>query len=153
MTRSDPSLPRVAIYARTATDIRTPNSVEKQLASCRLHAQQQGWPVAMEHFDKDLSGPDADRPGFRALSEAIETGAVDIVLFVALDGLVRDPEILRAFQRAASRAGVELHQIEYGKAQLLDLARLSASDFTRLATIRAARRPLHGSCRASSHSR
>lgn len=85
MIQNDLSSRRVALYARTATDVRTPNSVETQLATCRTYAQRQGWHIEMEHFDKDLSGQDTARPGFQALCTAIESGRLDIVLFVSFD--------------------------------------------------------------------
>lgn len=139
MIQNDLSSRRVALYARTATDVRTPNSVETQLATCRTYAQRQGWHIEMEHFDKDLSGQDTARPGFQALCTAIESARLDIVLFVSLDRLSRDTDLVRNFQRAADRANVELHQVDYGKAQLLDLALLSATEYKRLALRRAAR--------------
>lgn len=136
-----PDLPlrRVALYARTATDIRTPNSVETQLATCRAYAQRQGWAIEMELSDKFLAGQSDDRPGFQDLCRAVESGAVDIVLFVSLDRLSRDLGLVRLLQRTATRMNVELHQVDYGKAQLLDLALLSAGDFKKLALRRAAR--------------
>ena len=68
-------------------------------------------------------------PGFRTCA----------VLFVSLDRLSRDLGLVRLLQRTATRMNVELHQVDYGKAQLLDLALLSAGDFKKLALRRAAR--------------
>lgn len=137
----DPDLPprRVALYARTATDVRIPNSVETQLAICRAYAQRQGWGIVMTQSDKDMGAQNEARAGFQALSRAVESGTVDIVLFVALDRLSRDLGLVRLFQRTAQRMQVELHQVDYGKAQLLDLALLSATDFKKLASWRATR--------------
>lgn len=139
MIRPDQPQRRVALYARTATDIRTPNSVETQLAICRAYAQRQDWQIQMTLSDKDMAGESDARPGFQALCRAVESGAVDIVLFVSLDRLSRDLGLVRLFQRTANSQKVELHQIDYGKAHLLDLALLSASDFRKLATRRATR--------------
>jgi DNA invertase Pin-like site-specific DNA recombinase len=130
---------RVALYARIATDIRTPNSVETQLATCSAYAQRQGWDVVMVLSDKDMSARNEERTGFQALSRAVEQGDVDIVLFVSLNRLSLDLGLVRLFQKTAARLQVELHQIDFGKAHLLDLAILSASDFKKLATSRATR--------------
>lgn len=137
----DPDLPprRVALYARTATDIRIPNSVETQLAICRAYAQRQGWAIVMTLSDKDMGPQNDARAGFRALGRAVESGAFDIVLFVALDRLSHDLGLVRQFQKTAQRMQVELHQVDYGKAQLLDLALLSATEFKKLASWRATR--------------
>lgn len=138
MSQTDLPAARVALYARNATNIRTPNSVETQLAACRNYAHRQGWSIEMELCDKDISETH-ERPGFQALCRAVESRAVDIVLFVSLDRISRDPDLVRKFQRTAIRTKVELHQVDYGNAQLLDLALLAASEFKRLALRRAAR--------------
>lgn len=139
MALSDPLQRRVALYARTANDIRVPNSVETQLSVCRIFAQRQGWRIEMTLCDRNIGGQGAARPAFQALHGAVETGTIDIVLFVALDRLGRDPGLVRRFQKTANARKVELHQVHYGKADLLDLAMLSESAFRRLATRRAER--------------
>lgn len=139
MSPTDLPLHRVALYARTPTDIRTPNSVETQLATCRAYARRQEWGIEMELSDRKIEGPSEDRPGFQALCSVVESGAIDIVLFVSLDRLHREPSVVRQFQRTALLANVELHQVDYGNAHLLDLALLSAGEFKRLATRKAER--------------
>ena len=129
MSQTDLPAPRVALYASKATDIRTLNSVETQLAACRNYAHRQRWSIEMELCDKDISETHEERPGFQELCRAVESRAVDIVLFVSLDRISRDADLVRKFQLTANRTKVELHQVDYGNAQLLNLALLAASEF------------------------
>lgn len=99
----------------------------------------EGWSIEMELCDKDISGTHEERPGFQALCRAVESRAFDIVLFLSLDRISRDADLVRKFQRTANRRKVELHQVDCVNAQLLDLALLAASEFKRLALRRAAR--------------
>jgi site-specific DNA recombinase len=62
---------QAAIYARYSSDQQSPASLDDQIRKCRDYAAQQGWSVGHIFTDAEISGFGRDRPGLRALLEAI----------------------------------------------------------------------------------
>lgn len=105
---------RVAIYARYSTDMQNPNSVRDQLDKCRLYAEHKGWRVVEERFDEAVSGDRDDRGGFQQLRNDIRRRGCDVVLAESLDRLSRDQEHMAALYKEANHYEVELHTVERG---------------------------------------
>ncbi len=105
---------RVALYARYSSDRQSENSIEDQLCVCRARAEREGWQVLAEFQDAAVSGATDDRPGFRALQEAVRADRIDIVLSEALDRLSRDQEHVAAFHKLVCFAGVRLVTLSEG---------------------------------------
>jgi site-specific DNA recombinase len=98
------------IYARfsprpNATEC---ESVEMQLERCRAYCAGQGYTVAAEHFDKDLSGGRADnRPGLQAaLKAACDRKAVLVVY--SLSRLARNTKDALALAERLQRSRADL---------------------------------------------
>src|SRR5262245_31310907 len=64
---------RVGIYARFSTDLQRSTSIDDQIAATRQYAEARGWHVVAEHVHTDaaISGSSLDRPGIRALLDAV----------------------------------------------------------------------------------
>ena len=105
---------RVAIYARYSSDRQSENSIEDQIRICRVRAEREGWQIVAEFHDAAISGSTDDRPGFRALQEAIRADRVDIVLAEALDRISRDQEHVAAFHKLVRFAEIRLVTLSEG---------------------------------------
>lgn len=105
---------RVAIYARYSSDRQSENSIEDQLRICRARAEREGWQVVAEFHDAAISGSTDDRPGFRALQEAIRADRVDVVLAEALDRISRDQEHVAAFHKLVRFAEIRFVTLSEG---------------------------------------
>lgn len=102
-------MPRAAaIYARISQDRAGEGlGVKRQLADCHAEAERRGWPVVAEFVDDDVSAYSGkNRPGYRAMLEAIREGAVDAVLVWHVDRLHRRPIELEEFVSACTGAGL-----------------------------------------------
>jgi site-specific DNA recombinase len=98
------------IYARFSPrpNAAESESVEMQLERCRAYCTGQGYTVAAEHFDKDLSGGRADnRPGLQAaLKAACERRAVLVVY--SLSRLARNTKDALALAERLQRCRADL---------------------------------------------
>jgi len=82
---------RVALYARVSTEMQAEEglSIAAQLAEMREYAHSRGWEVVAEFIDAGVSGSTIDRSGLRALLQAAEERAFDVVLVHELSRLSR----------------------------------------------------------------
>ena len=81
---------RVALYARVAAPMQTEvGALNQQLRGMHEFARQKGWEVVAEYIDAGESGTPMDRPQLKALLQAAEEGAFDILLVYELSRLSR----------------------------------------------------------------
>lgn len=82
---------RAAIYVRVSTEdqARHGYSLDAQREACRKKAEELGSAEVLEFADEGFSGSTMDRPGLRALREAVRSGAVDLVICLDPDRLSR----------------------------------------------------------------
>ena len=111
--------PRTVIYARYSSNLSRDASIEDQVRLCRAHAGRSGWAVTQVFEDRAISGASAIRPGYQKMLEAVQSGAVDIVLAEALDRLSRDQEDIAALFKRLRFLGVKL--ITVGEGEIGDL--------------------------------
>ena len=111
--------PRTVIYARYSSSLSRDASIEDQVRLCRAHAGRSGWTVTQVFEDRAISGASAIRPGYQKMLEAVQSGAVDIVLAEALDRLSRDQEDIAALFKRLRFLGVKL--ITVGEGEIGDL--------------------------------
>ena len=111
-TNDQPPTPiRVAIYARTATADQHERdlAIEGQLHRCREAAQSAGYEVIAECQDRGVSGVTLDRPGLKALWDAIRREGINVVIVAAIDRLARSAAGLLSIREELKCAGVEVH--------------------------------------------
>lgn len=100
---------------------------------CRAEAERRGWPVAAEFVDDDVSAYSGkNRPGYRAMLEAIREGEADAVLVWHVDRLHRRPIELEEFVNTCTDAHVTdlatVHgDLNLGNGDGLLIARLMAA--------------------------
>jgi DNA invertase Pin-like site-specific DNA recombinase len=88
MQQQNPSLPRVALYARVSTkDGR--QDTENQLIALREYCRKQGWELAGEYVDHETGGT-SKRPHFQRMFADARIRKFDLVLFWSLDRLSRE---------------------------------------------------------------
>ena len=107
--------PRTVIYARYSSNLSRDASIEDQVRLCRAHAERSGWAVTQVFEDRAISGASAIRPGYQKMLEAVQSGAVDIVLAEALDRLSRDQEDIAALFKRLRFLGVKLITVSEGE--------------------------------------
>jgi hypothetical protein len=100
---------RVGIYARSATG--DASQLREQEERCRNYAATRGWTVTDVWADGG-SGLSENRPGFRALREAIATRQIDTVVATDLARFARDLPILVRQLEHAELFGVEVSTVE-----------------------------------------
>ena len=81
---------RAAIYCRYSSEKQSIASLDDQERNCRLRADREGWTLTAVYQDAAISGSRNDRPGYRALLDAAEDGAVAVILVDDLSRLSRD---------------------------------------------------------------
>src|SRR4051812_50076084 len=78
------------IYARQSLDIAGDQlGVERQRAECLRLCEQRGYEVFETLVDNSVSASADSRPGYERLLELIERQAVDVVVVLRLDRLLR----------------------------------------------------------------
>ncbi len=85
---------RAALYARLSRDRDgLSTGPDRQLADCRAMAAARGWDVVGEFVDRDVSAYDRHtlRPAYEAMINALEAGAMDVIVSWKLDRLLRRP--------------------------------------------------------------
>lgn len=103
---------RTAAYARYSSEMQREASLEDQLRNCRAFCDRQGWPAPAVFTDAAASGARNDRPGYRALLEAVHQ--YDVILVDDLSRLSRDSiESQRAVKRLTF-AGIRLIGVSDG---------------------------------------
>lgn len=79
-----------AIYARTSSaNQRFGYSIDEQIRRCWERCETKGWEVRYVFADEAESGRDTERPELQQLLNVAEQGAVDVVVFWALDRFCR----------------------------------------------------------------
>ena len=99
---------RAALYARYSTDMQKASSIDDQERVCRAICKDRGNTVMHVFSDSAVSGGTDDRPGYRGLLRAIESGQVDVLVCEAIDRLGRDSEHAARLQKIAHFHGVDI---------------------------------------------
>ena len=81
---------RTAAYCRFSSDAQREASIRDQLRNIEAYCTRSGWPAPALYQDQAISGSRNDRPGYRALLDAAEFGAFDVLLVDDLSRLSRD---------------------------------------------------------------
>ncbi len=81
---------RTAAYCRYSSDEQRQSSIRDQLRNIQHYCEKSGWPTPVLFRDEAVSGTRNDRPGYRSLIQALETGAFDVVLVDEYSRLSRD---------------------------------------------------------------
>ena len=97
-----------AIYARISSDQEgTALGVKRQLEDCRALAQREGWTVAEEYVDNDVSAfSGKHRPSYERMLDDLRDGLRDAVIVYHQDRLTRRPIELEQFVEVITVAGV-----------------------------------------------
>jgi DNA invertase Pin-like site-specific DNA recombinase len=112
----------VAVYARISSDQDgTALGVARQLADCRELAVREGWTVAEEYVDNDVSAfTGKPRPSYQRMLDDLRDGLRDGVIVYHQDRLTRRPIELEQFVDVITAAKVEHVRFVAGAA--VDLA-------------------------------
>ena len=81
---------RTAAYCRYSSDEQRQSSIRDQLRNIQTYCEKAAWPAPVLFRDEAVSGTRNDRPGYRALIHALESGAFDVVLVDEYSRLSRD---------------------------------------------------------------
>ena len=104
-----------AIYGRHSTDLQNARSTADQIALLRDASRAEGITDILEFTDEAISGSAIDnRPGLRALLNAVARGEVSDVLTEALDRLSRDQENIAHIFKRLTYANVPLRTLTEG---------------------------------------
>lgn len=111
---------RAAGYVRVSTAEQVENGLNlaEDRERVRERAEAEGWTLVDIFDDGGRQGDDLERPGLRALFEAVEAGRLDVVILRDLDRLTRDRYIYALAVRTFETAGVRVY--EFGKDQPLE---------------------------------
>lgn len=112
-----------AIYARISSDPDdTRLGVERQLQDCRELAEREGWTVAEEYIDNDISAYSGKRrPAYERMLTDLGDGFRDGLIVYHQDRLTRRPIELEQFLDVVNRASVKHVRFVAGAGEL-DLA-------------------------------
>jgi DNA invertase Pin-like site-specific DNA recombinase len=87
---------RCAVYTRKSTEDGLEqefNSLDAQREACEayiLSQRHEGWTLVPDHYDDGgFSGGNMERPGLRALLDAVDAGLVDVIVVYKVDRLTR----------------------------------------------------------------
>jgi site-specific DNA recombinase len=128
---------RAGVYARLSETYDAAESVPTQLERGAGHAARRGWQVAARFKDDGYSGfKEITRDGFADLVEAIERGAIDVVIVRDVDRLTRNLTDWNRFEKACVRHGVLLSAYTGGD---LDLSTPEGAYYGGMETLRAKR--------------
>nr|WP_313574757.1 recombinase family protein [Brevundimonas sp.] len=104
-----------AIYGRHSIDLQNARSTADQIALLRDASRAEGITDILEFTDEAISGSAIDnRPGLRALLNAVARGEVSDVLTEALDRLSRDQENIAHIFKRLTYANVPLRTLTEG---------------------------------------
>lgn len=103
-----PTPTRAAVYARISSDPDgTRAGVDRQIADCHHLAADQGWTIAQEYVDNDVSAYGGKRrPEYERMLADIAEGLIDAVLVYNIDRLTRRPAELEQFCDALATAKI-----------------------------------------------
>lgn len=99
----------VAVYARISLDAEgTGLGVARQVADCRELAAREGWTIAEEYIDNDISAYSGKRrPAYERMLADLQDGLRDAVVVYHSDRLTRRPIELEQFLDVVNAAGVK----------------------------------------------
>ena len=100
---------RAAIYVRVSTEEQGDEnlSIPFQLATCRTHAEGQGWTVSEQYVDV-ASGKTDRREGFQRLIEDARSKLFDVVVVYKYSRFARNDADAVLYERDLNRKGVSL---------------------------------------------
>ncbi|MES2292909.1 MAG: recombinase family protein [Pseudomonadota bacterium] len=140
---------RCAIYARSATQNPSGNTVESQIASLRAYTDEIGWEVTAEYQDRAASGNSLQHNAMLQLITDAGNGAFDVVIIQSLDRISRDAMLAEKFLKKISSLAVkaysETDRTYLGPSAAMPQGRFTTVKFFIEATDKAkrvARRPL-----------
>jgi DNA invertase Pin-like site-specific DNA recombinase len=104
---------RAAIYTRPSLDRGGDEiAIERQLAECRRLCDKRGYTVSKIISDNNKSATTGDRPGFEELLRLIEHKAVDVVVVLRIDRLLRPLAELETFIELSECPGVPIATVD-----------------------------------------
>ncbi len=109
-----------AVYVRISQDREGSGlGTKRQEADARALAERLGWSVAAVYRDDDTSAYSGKpRPAYRAMLEAVASGAVNAIIAWHNDRLHRSPLELEEFIGLLDRHGVLVHTVQAGEMDL-----------------------------------
>ncbi|MDB4991337.1 MAG: recombinase [Myxococcaceae bacterium] len=101
---------RYAIYARFSSDKQSDASIEDQVHRARAFIATEGGTLdsSLVFADFAVSGASMDRPGMRALEDAIRARKFDVLVTESVDRLSRDVEDAARFRKLLAHNTVDL---------------------------------------------
>lgn len=83
---------RVGLYVRYSSDLQSDTSLEDQIRLCNdfVVGKDGSVQASMIFRDAAVSGASLDRPGFRALMQAVRSRRIDVIVTENLDRISRD---------------------------------------------------------------
>jgi site-specific DNA recombinase len=101
---------RVAIYARYSSDKQSDASIEDQVHRARAFITTNGGSTdtAVVFSDYAVSGASMERPGMRALENAIGAGTIDSLVTESVDRISRDVEDAARFRKLLAQRSTDL---------------------------------------------
>jgi DNA invertase Pin-like site-specific DNA recombinase len=111
---------RAALYLRISQDRAGDElGIARQRQDCTKLAEARGWEIVEEFADDDFSAfSGKPRPGYNRLLEAVEAGAVDVVVAWHPDRLHRSPKELEAFIDLIEKTGAQVATVQAGELDL-----------------------------------
>jgi len=105
---------RTVIYARYSSDAQREASLDDQVRNCAQYCTRAGWAAPVVFSDAAMSGTHAERPGYRALIEAVERGQFDVLLVDDMSRLSRDSNESGRIMRRLAWHGVRMIGVSDG---------------------------------------
>src|SRR3954454_24013143 len=108
---------RAGVYCRISDDRRGLGlGVARQHQDCLELARRHGWQVTATFIDNDVSAYSGKpRPQYDQLMQAVQAGAVDVVVACDQERVHRSPAELEAFIAAVERPGVDVVTVRAGQ--------------------------------------
>jgi site-specific DNA recombinase len=125
---------RAAVYCRISDDRDGKGlGVERQRADCAALCARNGWTVAAEYIDNDISASSGKvRPQYRAMLAALALGEVDAVVSYAPERLHRNIDEQETFISAVRARGRGVVVVETVAAGVLDVHGADGRGMTRV---------------------
>lgn len=107
---------RAVIYCRISQDrTGTEAGVQRQEADCRALCERSGWDIAAVHTDNDISAYSGKRrPSWEAVSEAIKSGTVQVLVGWHPDRFTRQMRELEDLVELVEASGVTIATVTAG---------------------------------------
>jgi site-specific DNA recombinase len=100
---------RAALYLRQSQDRDGIElGIDRQRADCQRLCQQRGYQVVDEAVDNNRSATTGERPEYQRLIQLIEQRAIDVVVCLRVDRLLRRLTDLEALIELSERTGVQI---------------------------------------------